>query len=330
MKAIVFPEEDRVKVTEVADPVAAPGEVVVRVRASGLCHTDLDVMHSNYGPSAFPLVPGHEFAGEVVSVGPGVTGLAEGDRVVVDPNLECGTCAACRRGWAHLCESLGAYGVSTDGGFAEYCAVRADRVHPIGDLPFDIAALAEPMGCVLNALSPLDGRIVERGVIFGTGPMGLLMGLALKTRGATEINMVDLDPGRLDLARQLGLSGLPSGSDALAALARSCDLAVDATGVPSVAAELLHYVANGGAALFFGVCRQDARIEISPFEVFRRQLALFGTHSLNHNIPDALDTLAAIGPGVAEVITHRMTAEGVAAVMAGNKPPGSLKIQMVC
>ncbi|MBT8455582.1 MAG: alcohol dehydrogenase catalytic domain-containing protein [Rhodobacteraceae bacterium] len=328
MKAIVFPQKDWVEVTEAADPVVAPGKVVVRVRASGLCHTDLDVMHSNYGPSAFPLIPGHEFAGEVAAIGSGVTGLAEGDRVVIDPNLECGECAACLRGWAHLCETLGAYGVSTDGGFADYCAVRADRVHPIGDMPFDIAALAEPMGCALNALSPLEGRIVERAVIFGTGPMGLLLGLALRVLGAAEVNMVDLDPGRLDLARGLGLSGVASGSGALAVHERSCDLAVDATGVPAVAARLLHYVANGGAALFFGVCPQDARIEISPFEVFRRQLALFGTHSLNHNIPAALDTLAAIGPRVAEVVTHRMTAEDVAAVMAGHKPPGSLKIQM--
>lgn len=329
MKAIVFPMKDRVEVADLTDPSAGPGEVVVRVRASGLCHTDLDVMHSNYGPSAFPLVPGHEFAGEVVAVGPGASGVALGDRVVIDPNLECGECGACKRGWAHLCERLGAYGVSTDGGFAEFSVVRADRVHPIGDMPYDIAALAEPMGCVLNGLSPLEGRIIERAVIFGTGPMGLLMGLALKARGLAEVNMVDLDPARLDLARGLGLSGVLSGSDALSALRRGCDLAVDATGVPAVAAALTGYVVNGGAVSFFGVCPQDARIEVSPFEVFRRQLTLFGTHSLNHNIPEALETLAVIGPKVAGVVTHRMTAEEVVEVMAGHKPSGSLKIQMV-
>lgn len=329
MKAIRFPEKDRVEVAELPDPVARGGEVVVRVRASGLCHTDLDVMHSNYGPSAFPLVPGHEYAGEVVDIGPGATGVSVGDRVVIDPNLECGECAACKRGWAHLCENLGAYGVSTDGGFAELSAVRADRVHQIGDMPFEIAALAEPMGCVLNALSPLEGRIIERAVIFGTGPMGLLMGLALQARGIAEVNMVDLDLERLELAEELGLSGVLSGSDELAALTRACDLAVDATGVPAVAAALLTYVANGGAASFFGVCPQDARIEISPFEVFRRQLALFGSHSLNHNIPQALETLDVIGPRVARVITDRLTAEEIAAVMAGRKPTGSLKIQMV-
>ncbi|MCB1330381.1 MAG: alcohol dehydrogenase catalytic domain-containing protein, partial [Maritimibacter sp.] len=302
---------------------------VVRVHAAGLCHTDLDVMRSNYGPSAFPLTPGHEYAGEVVAVGAGVGGFAVGDRVVIDPNLECGECAACKRGWAHLCEKLGAYGVSTDGGFAEFSVVRADRVHPIGDLPYDIAALAEPMGCVLNGLVPLEGRIVERAAVFGTGPIGLLMGLALKARGVGEVIMVDLDPARLELARGMGLSAARAGSGDLAALRHACDFAVDATGVPAVAAGLVDHVANGGAVSFFGVCPQEARIEISPFEVFRRELHLFGSHSLNHNIPEALAVLRAIGPEVARVVTHRLSADEVAAVMAGGKPAGSLKIQMI-
>ncbi len=329
MKALYFPAKDKVLIGALPDPIPGEGDVVVRVRASGLCHTDLDVMHANYGPSAFPVVPGHEYVGEVAVVGSGVVGVEAGDRVVIDPNLECGTCAACKRGWAHLCKSLGAYGVTTNGGFAELCLVRADRCHPIDDMPWDIAALAEPMGCVLNGLSPLSGRLIERATIFGTGPMGLLMGLALKARGVAEVNMVDLDPARLDLARGMGLNGVHSGSDDLASLEQACDFAADATGVPAVASGLLKYLANGGAASFFGVCPREARIDVSPFEVFRRQLTLFGTHSLNHNIPQALATLAEIGPTVAGVVTHRLSIDEVAKVMTGHKPPGSLKIQMM-
>lgn len=329
MKAIVFPRKDAVEVATLPDPVAGAGEVIVKVRASGLCHTDLDVMRSNYGTSSFPVVPGHEYAGEVVEVGRDVVGISLGDRVVVDPNLECGKCAACKRGWAHLCERLGAYGVTNNGGFAEFSAVRADRVHPAGDTPWSIAALSEPMGCVLNGLSPLEGRVIERALVLGTGPMGLLMGLALQVRGVPEVIMVDLDPARLALAEGLGLAGVLPGSTELEALAHTCDFAADATGVPSVAAALVGYVANGGAASFFGVCPQDARIDVSPFEVFRRQLTLFGTHSLNHNIPVSLETLDAIGPRVAQVVTHQLSLEGVAEVIAGHKPPGSLKIQMV-
>ena len=256
MKAINFPHKDTVEVATLADPKPGAGEVLLRVRASGLCHTDLDVMHANYGSAAYPVVPGHEFAGEVIELGADVRGVAVGDRVVVDPNLECGQCPACKRGWAHLCENLGAYGVTVNGGFAELSLVRADRVHPIGDMSFPVAALAEPMGCALNGLSPVEGRIVERAAIFGAGPMGLLMGLALKARGVGTVAMIDLDTERLTLAEAHGLTGLAAGSAALAATRRSFDLAVEATGVPTVAAGLVDYVANGGTASFFGVCRR--------------------------------------------------------------------------
>lgn len=329
MKALYFPEKDKVAVGSMPDPVVGPGEVVIAVRASGICHTDIEVMRGNYGASAFPIVPGHEYAGEIIEIGPEVTRLKVGDRVVVDPNLECGKCRACRRGWAHLCENLGAYGVTVNGGFAEQSAVRADAVHQIADMSFTMAALAEPMGCVLNGLSPLEGRLIERAAIFGTGPMGLLMGLALKSRGTPEVIMVDFDDDRLRMAKRNGLEAMKAGSGALKELRRGCDLAVDAAGVPAVAASLIDCIANGGAALYFGVCPADARIEISPFEVFRRQLSLFGTHSLNHNIPDALAVIEAIGPSIEDVVTHRLSFDGIADVMAGQKVKGSMKVQMV-
>lgn len=328
MKALYFPAKDEVVVGEKPAPKALENTVVVKVRASGLCHTDIDVMRSNYGSSAFPVIPGHEYAGEIVEVGANVEGFSIGDRVVIDPNLECGSCEACDRGWAHLCEDLGAYGVTEDGGFAEYSVVRSDRIHPIGDMPYDLAALAEPMGCVLNGLSPIRDRLIERAVIFGTGPMGLLMGLALKARGVPSVTMVDLDPARLDLARSLGLSAVLSGADELERQKRNFDLSVDATGVVKVAEGLIDYTANGGVISFFGVCPKTAKIEISPFEVFRRQLTLIGTHSLNHNIPEALDVIRSIGPAIQALVTHRLSYDEIAQVMSGTKISGSLKIQV--
>lgn len=328
MKAVLFPAPNEVTVGDVTEPEVSPGEVLVRVKASGICHTDIEVMRGNYGTSTYPLVPGHEFAGEIVEIGQGVSGLSMGDRVVIDPNLECGKCSACKRGWAHLCEKLGAYGVTTNGGFAEFSAVQAGAVHKIGDMSFDEAALAEPMGCVLNGLSPLENSIVERVIIFGTGPMGLLMGLTLKSRGA-EVIMVDRLEDRLQMAAEVGLGVMNADASELARLTRSFDLAVDATGVPSVVEQLAQYVGNGGAMLVFGVCPSDARIAVSPFEIFRRQLSLFGTHSLNHNIPEALQALKRIGGDVQSIISHRLPLEEIRAVMAGEHLQGSMKIQMV-
>ncbi len=158
--------------------------------------------------------------------------------------------------------------------------------------------------------------------------MGLLMALALKVRGVAEVTMVDLDPERLELAKSMGLSAMLSGSDELTSQKHAFDLAVDATGVPAVAGALIDYVSNGGVVSFFGVCPQSAKIEISPFEIFRRQLTLIGTHSLNHNIPEALDVIRAIGPSIGALVTHRLSREELAAVMLGAKIAGSLKIQV--
>ena len=328
MKAVWFPSPNDVSVGTLPDPDPGQGEVLVRVKASGICHTDIEVMRGNYGTSTYPIVPGHEFAGEIAEIGNDVSGISIGDRVVVDPNLQCGTCRACLRGWAHLCEDLGAYGVTVNGGFAEYCTVRAGAVHAIGDMSFSEAALAEPMGCVLNGLSPLQGEIVERAIIFGTGPMGLLMGLTLMSRGTAEVIMVDRLEDRLGRAESVGLRAINSDACEIDRLSRSCDLAVDATGVPAVVEKLPEYVGNGGAALVFGVCPSDARIAVSPFEIFRRQLSLFGTHSLNHNIPDALELLKVVGASVQKVVSHQLPFEEIATVMGGRHLPGSMKIQM--
>lgn len=220
MKAIVFQEHGAVAIQDIPDPKHGPDEVVIAVKASGICHTDIEILKGNYGNSAFPLVPGHEYAGEVVALGSAVTSVKCGDRVVVDPNIGCGTCFACQRGRVNLCERLGAYGVTRNGGFAQYSVVSGNLAHPIGDLDWEVAALAEPLGCVLNGLSPLTGRICENALVFGGGPIGLLMALALKWRNDCDVTVVDLSEARLDLARGFGFRGLTAGSDAIEGLQR--------------------------------------------------------------------------------------------------------------
>lgn len=185
-------------------------------------------------------------------------------RSAVDPNFECGICRACRRGWAHLCENLSAYGVTTHGGFAERSLVRAWNVHPIGDMSFSRAALAEPIGCVLKGVDAVHAPWMDDALIFGAGPMGLLMGLALKAEGIADVTIRDISEDRLELASSFGFDTVASGSASLKKWYRRADWAVEATGVPAVAAELTDYIANGGKGLFFGVCPSDAKIDIAP------------------------------------------------------------------
>lgn len=327
MKATLFTGKNKVQFTDLPDPKAGVGEVVVEVKASGICHTDYEVLKDNYGTGAFPVVPGHEYSGVVVDVGPGVTNVRTGDRVAVDPNFECGTCRACGRGWAHLCENLRAYGVTTHGGFAELSLVSASNVHAIGELSFLQAALAEPVGCVMNGVDSVHEPWMEEVLIFGAGPMGLLMGMALKSGGVSSVAFCDISDSRLELASSFGFDAVASGSDGLKKWHHRSDLVVEATGVPAVAEGLTNYIANGGKGLFFGVCPSNAKIEIAPFELFRRQLMLAGSHSLNHNIPRSLQIIAGLGSDIDKVVSHRSPLADISHYLATTPPIDSLKVQ---
>ncbi|MCR9135711.1 MAG: zinc-dependent alcohol dehydrogenase family protein [Alphaproteobacteria bacterium] len=329
MEAVTYEALGQARYGTTADPEPSEEDVVVRVRASGVCHTDIDILHGRYGNSTFPLVPGHEYTGEIVATGASVHRFAIGDHVVVDPNFHCGNCRPCQRGQTNLCEDLGAYGVTRNGGFAEFSAVDQKNVFGIGNLSFEVAALAEPVGCVLNGIGAVDTDKIENALIFGAGPIGLLMALALRTRGIDDITMVDLDEDRLALAQTFQLGAVAAGSSELEKYAGSVDMVVDATGVISVAQGLIDYTANGGNVLFFGVCPPGETIQVSPQEIFRRQLRLAGTHSLNHNIPEALETINAIGPDISRLISHRLPLTGITEFLGHGRPAGSLKVLAV-
>jgi len=306
LDAIVYDSLGSAGVAALEVPSPASDAVLVKVAACGICHTDIDVLHGRYGNSTFPLVPGHEYSGTVEAVGEAVSTVSVGERVVIDPNFSCGECRACRRGLHNLCEKLGAYGVTTNGGFAEYGTVAAGNVHPIGEMPFGLAALAEPLACVLNGVAQIETDGANEALVFGAGPIGLLMALALRDAGVPGVSVVDIDEARLPFVRSLGLNPILSPSRDLADRTRSIDVVVDATGVPRVVAGLLDYVANGGSVLLFGVCPPDSVVRLSPFDIFRRQIRLAGAHSLNHNIPDALEVLQRSGETMARIISHEL------------------------
>ncbi|MCT7668148.1 zinc-dependent alcohol dehydrogenase family protein [Shinella kummerowiae] len=332
MKAIHFTGKGEASLADLPVGDLPPGHALIKVRASGLCHTDIDVLHARYGDGAFPLVPGHEFAGEVQAIATDVTSVRIGDRVAVDPNLPCGTCPSCRKGLTNLCQNLKAYGVSHNGGFAEYSIVRADHLHDIGDMPYHIAALAEPLACVVNGLSSAGLRngapMPHEALVIGAGPIGLLLALSLKAEGAENVTVADINESRLAFAAELGLGGIVSGSADLARRTRSYDFVADATGIAPVVEGMIDLVADGGTALLFGVCAPDARISVAPFEIFRRQLKLVGSHSLNRNIPDALDILKRDDGSMAKLVSHRLTLEEVLPFFT-KKPtdPATMKVQ---
>ncbi|WP_027057333.1 alcohol dehydrogenase catalytic domain-containing protein [Mesorhizobium loti] len=332
MKAIRFAAAGVAGMADLETPGIKAGHALVRVRAAGLCHTDIEVLHGRYGVGAFPLVPGHEYAGTVEAVADDVLAVKPGDRVAIDPNIPCGHCPACRKGLTNLCASLKAYGVTENGGFAEFSLVAVDHLHGIGGLGFATAALAEPLACVLNGLGSAGieaGKSIPgTALVFGAGPIGLLLALSLKAKGVASVAVADISEQRLAFAQTLGLESLVSGSQELAARARGFDFVADATGVAKVVEGMIGFTADGGTALVFGVCAPDARISTAPFEIFRRQIRLAGSHSLNRNIPQALDILKRDDGTMARLVSHQLPLSELLPFFAkGSGDPATMKVQ---
>ncbi|RME63475.1 MAG: alcohol dehydrogenase, partial [Caldilineae bacterium] len=240
MKAVVFPGPEAIRVEQVEDPACGPDEVIVQVSRAGICGTDIHIYRNEY-MSHFPLIPGHEFGGVVVEVGDQVkTGVKVGDRVAVDPNLYCGYCEFCRREQSNHCLNLGVVGVNRAGAFAEYVAAPARACYRVPDsLDDGQMAFIEPLACVVYGMKRLQVPPAEAVLLFGVGPIGLLLLQSLRHRGAGPLVVVDKQPDRLALAAQMGATvTLEAGPD-LAERLRELQphgfgVVVDATGVPAV------------------------------------------------------------------------------------------------
>lgn len=328
MKAVQFESIGRIRVTELPEPEPGPGEVLIRVAASGICHTDVDILKGNV-KAQFPVVPGHEYAGTVVAVGEGVSSDWVGRRVAVNPNVSCGQCRACHENRQNLCRNLQAYGVNCNGGFAELSVVRVQNVHPIGNLPFEQAAFAEPLGCVIHALRRLQPEPGCEVLIFGAGPMGLLMLQALKAYGAARVAVVDIHGPRLEVARQLGADEAFLGDPELRrrGTMRSFDVVADATGVPQLVEGMMEWVRDGGKLLYFGVCPPSAEIAVRPFEVYRRDLEIVGSFSLNATLSPALRLIESGAVQVKPLLSHQFALDEFEHYLNRVGQPDTMKLQ---
>ena len=323
MQAIQIDKIGSASIADLPAPRPGPEQVLIKVRSSGLCHTDLDILHGRY-VGDYPLVPGHEFSGIVAETGRNVTIVSEGDRVAVDPLLPCGRCTQCDRGKVNLCMNFGAYGLTEPGAFAPLVAINALNCHTIGDLPFDIAALAEPLACVLHGIDRLSPQAGQSALIFGAGPIGLMMLIGLMDRGVENVSVVDLEDSRLEMASELGAVSVTK-----SAPQQRFDLALDCTGVTSVCQQLPGMTNAGGSILFFGVCAPDERIRISPAEIFRRELTIVGSHSLKRNIPDALRVLGLNRAAAQRLVTHRISLDEMATQLTCPQKKSRMKTQIV-
>ncbi|MDX2605223.1 zinc-dependent alcohol dehydrogenase family protein [Streptomyces caniscabiei] len=291
MKAAVIESVGKAVVAEVPDPAPGPREVVVEVAACGLCGTDLHILQGEFAPK-LPIVPGHEFAGEVVGLGSRVTELSVGDRVAVDPSLYCHECRYCRTGHNNLCERWAAIGVTTAGGAAQYAvAPVANCVRLPEHVRTQDAALVEPLSCAVRGYDVLRARLGAHVLIYGSGTMGLMMLELAKRTGAASVDVVDVNPSRLETARQLGVSRAAAGPDELDR-PQGWDVVVDATGNAAAIQDGLDRVAKAGTFLQFGVADYATRVTIDPYRIYNQEITITGSMAVLHSFERAAELFA--------------------------------------
>jgi len=310
MQAVIFPEPETIVVDRVADPGCGPDEVIVQVSMCGICGTDLHIYRNEY-MSGFPLIPGHEFGGRVVEVGRDVkTGIQVGDRVAVDPNLYCGYCEFCRMEQSNHCRNLQAVGVTRDGAFAEYVTVPARACYQVpASLDDNQMAFIEPLACIAYGMKRLRVPPADKVLLFGAGPIGLLLLQALRHSGASEIVVVEKQPARLALAQQLGASTvLAPGSELKEQLTtlspHGYGVVVDATGAPPVIEQGFDYLRPRGQYLMFGVAPMTAKINLRPYAVFRNDWQIIGSFALCYTFQQAIAWLEKGVVDVRPLVSH--------------------------
>jgi 2-desacetyl-2-hydroxyethyl bacteriochlorophyllide A dehydrogenase len=304
MRAVVIEKPGEITVTTVDDPAPEPRQVVVAVDGCGICGTDIHLIDGELPYRPYPIIPGHEFAGEVAAVGVGVAEFRPGDRVAVDPNVYCGECHYCAIGHGNLCERYAALGVTRDGACAEYVAVPVGNCYRLPEgMPLEHAPLIEPLSCAVHGFDLLPGRVGEHYLIYGAGTMGLMMAQLAARAGAASIAMVDLNTDRLRVARQLGVDAVATSGDELDR-PHGWEVVVDCTGAVPAIEDGLTRVRPGGTFQIFGVAAADATATFSPFRVYKDEITIVGSMAVLHSFGRAVDLMAKGAVDAETMISH--------------------------
>ncbi len=325
MKAAVFLGKHQLEVKEIETPKAGVGQVVLQVKACGICGTDLHIFEGDEGAAPTPsgTVLGHEFAGVITEVGQGVAGLEVGDRVCVDPNKLCDTCAYCKGGLGHFCTHMTGIGTTVDGGFAEYCVVPASQVYPIGDQTgFEQAAMTEPVSCCLHGIDMCDIACGDTVLVIGGGMIGLLMLQLAKLKGAAKIILSEPVEQKRQLAKKLGadLCIDPIHENIAKVLEANgitrIQTVIECVGRPQTMEQAISLAGNKSTVMFFGLTKPAEEIRVKPFELFKKEIVLKASYINPYTMKRALDLIDAGKIDVTSMIYELAPLEQLPAILA--------------
>jgi L-iditol 2-dehydrogenase len=339
MKALILEEYGRLEYRDVPDPLLGARDVLLQIKACGICGSDVHGLDGSTGRRIPPVIMGHEAAGVVADVGSDVTDWQPGDRVTFDSTIYCGECHFCRRGEANLCEDRRVLGVSCgdyrqDGAFAEYVAVPQHILYRLPDgLDFAQAAMVEALSIAFHAVRRTPITLNDTVVVVGAGMIGLLVIQTLRAAGCGQIIAVDLDRDRLDLACALGADqGLQSDADDIISIVqgqtggRGADLAFEVVGISPTLNLALACLRKGGSLAMVGNLAPKTDFPLQS--AVTRELTLYGSCSSNGEYPACLDMIARGAVDVGALISATAPlSEGAAWFdRLHNREPGLMKV----
>jgi threonine 3-dehydrogenase len=331
MRAIVKARpEPGLWMQEVPVPEPGPTDVLIRVRKSAICGTDVHIWNWDDWACAtvpVPLVVGHEFCGTVADTGSAVTRFRPGQRVSGEGHIVCGQCRNCRAGRGHLCRNTKGVGVQRAGAFAEYLCLPQENVVPIpDDIPDEVAAIFDPLGNAVHTALSFD-LVGEDVLITGAGPIGIMGALIAQRVGARKVLVTDLNESRLKLATEMGIAHTLNPAretlgDRMAAMGMTegFDVGLEMSGAASAFRQMIEAMNNGGKVAILGIA--PAAFEIDWNKVIFKMLTLKGIYGREmYETWYKMIALVQSGLDVTPLITHRLPIdrfdEGMAAMRAG-------------
>jgi L-iditol 2-dehydrogenase len=302
MKALLLSKYRQLELAETADPKIADDEVLIRVEACGICGSDVHGYDGSSGRRIPPIVMGHEAAGTIVDIGPGVQDLQKDDRITLDSTVYCGHCANCLRGQMNLCDQRQVLGVSCGeyrraGAFAEYVAAPARIVHKLPDsISFPEASMLEAVAVAMHAVSLAETPPDGTALVIGAGTIGLLILQALRAAGCSRVFITDVDSSRLKLAKELGATEtVLVDADTLARISAltggtGVDVALEAVGRTETIKSAIQSVRKGGTVVLVGNISPEVTIPLQA--VVSRQIRLQGSCASSGEYPRAIELMA--------------------------------------
>ncbi len=300
MKSAVFYGKHDLRLEEYEKPVPGPKDVLIQVKACGVCGTDVHIYEGDQGAAEVtpPTILGHEFSGVVVEAGSEVKGYQPGDRVCIDPNCYCGSCVPCRSGMAHYCEHMVGYGTTVNGGFAEYCAVNERQIYRLGEnTSFEQGAMAEPAACCLHGIDMCEIRPGHQVAVIGGGMIGLLMLQLAKLAGAARLALLEPVEGKREMAGKLGADICidPLHDDVEQCLKKAgmtrINTVIECVGLPSTIEQALEIAGNKAVVMMFGLTKPEETVSVKPFQIFRKELTLKASYINPYTQKRALDLI---------------------------------------